>query len=460
MAQSWFRTARRAALALLLAAAPSAAPAQAVRFELPADTVLLDERLSIALTNLPRDQAVTLHLTRASNEGRWTSSATFLSDRIGRLDLTRMAPIAGSYAGADPMGLFWSAQLDSGVPHSASARAAMPESAPQLWELRAESGGMTLATDTVWRRAVRPGVRVTRVRERGLVGAFYQPTGSALSPGIIVLSGATGGLPSAEQQPGGLASRGYSVLSLAYFASEGLPAQLSGIRLEYFKAAIDWLAAQPGVDSGRIAIVGTSRGGELALLLGSTYREIKAIVAYVPSHVVWAGCCDSVSQASAAWVHAGTPVPHMPPAPEIRRAINALRRDVPVRRTPLFQRRLAETSAVANAAIPVERINGPVLLITGHEDQVWPSFFMAEQIMARLRRHDFKHTYCHLAYSGAGHSIGRPFTSTMGINRERHPITKRLWDYGGTPEGTARASADSWSKLLEFLEKYLPFSQN
>ena len=455
MPHSLFRTVRSTTLAVLLAPPPSAVSAQAVGFSLPGDTVLLDEKISIALTNLPPNRAVTLHLVSASDEGRWTSSATFLSDRAGRVDLTRMAPIAGSYVGVDAMGLFWSAQLDSSVLHPPSSQAATINPAPQPWELRVESSGLTLGTDTVWRRAVKSGVRVKPVHDRGLVGTFYQPPGRAPSPGIIVLSGAGGGLQSAAQHPGGLASRGFSVLSLAYFASEGLPPQLSKITLEYFQTAINWLKAQPGVDPARIGVVGISRGGELALLLGATYPQVRAVVAYVPSHVVWTGCCDSVSQADAAWTYRGKPIPHMPSAPEIRTAINALRRDMPVRRTPMFQRRLEDTIAVAQAAIPVERINGPVLLITGRDDQVWPSFFMAEQIMTRLRRHAFKHAHRHLAYSGAGHSIGRPYTSTMDINHEQHPITKRLTDSGGTPSGTAWAREDSWSKLLEFLEKYL-----
>jgi dienelactone hydrolase len=443
------------ASALLLTLVPSAASAQGVRFSLPRDTVLLDEKIPIALTNLPPNHIVTLHLVSAGDEGRWTSSATFLSDQAGRIDLTLKAPIAGSYVEVDGMGLFWSAQIDSSALHGASPKAEMLNPAAQPWQLRAESGGVTLTTDTVWRRAVRSGVGVTQVHDRGLVGTFYQPPGNGPSPGIIVLSGANGGLQSAAQQPGGLASRGFSVLSLAYFAGEGLPKQLSGIKLEYFKTAIDWLATQPRVDPNRIAVVGISRGGELALLLGATYPQVKAVVAYVPSHVVWAGCCDSLAQMEPPWTYRGKPTPHMPPAPEIRRAMSTLRPETSVRRTPIFLRRLEDTIAAMNAAIPVERINGPVLLISGRDDQVWPSTLMAEQIMGRLRRHLFKHPYRHLAYSGAGHGITRPYASTMDIHQEPHPRTRRLSDLGGTPAGTARASEDSWSKVLGFLETYL-----
>jgi hypothetical protein len=145
----------------------------------------------------------------------------------------------------------------------------------------------------------------------------------------------------------------------------------------------------------------------------------------------------------------------MPPAPEISTAVRALSQSTPVRRSPLFHRRLEDTAAVARATIPVERIHGPVLLISGRDDQVWPSFFMAEQIMSRLRRHSFKHAHHHLTYNGAGHAIGRPYTSTMDINVQRHRLMNTLLDSGGNPQGTAWASEGSWSKVLEFLEKHL-----
>ena len=51
----------------------------------------------------------------------------------------------------------------------------------------------------------------------------------------------------------------------------GLPPTLSNIPLEYFETAIEWLQHQPRLDGGRIAVSGTSRGGELSLLLGATF---------------------------------------------------------------------------------------------------------------------------------------------------------------------------------------------
>ncbi len=44
--------------------------------------------------------------------------------------------------------------------------------------------------------------------------------------------------------------------------------------------AIEWLAAQPGIDPDRIGVVGFSFGGQVALLTGALNHRVKAIVSY------------------------------------------------------------------------------------------------------------------------------------------------------------------------------------
>jgi dienelactone hydrolase len=90
-----------------------------------------------------------------------------------------------------------------------------------------------------------------------------------------------------------LASRGYAALALAYFRYDGLPPRLEGIPLEYFGSALAWMTQRPEISSDHIAVVGTSRGGEPALQLGSMFPEIKAVVAYVPSNVRLPACCGN-----------------------------------------------------------------------------------------------------------------------------------------------------------------------
>jgi len=79
-----------------------------------------------------------------------------------------------------------------------------------------------------------------------------------------------------------LASDGVATLALAYFGVEHLPHELKRIPLEYFRRAITWLANSRDICPGAIGIAGGSRGGELALQLGATYPEIKAVVGWAP----------------------------------------------------------------------------------------------------------------------------------------------------------------------------------
>lgn len=71
--------------------------------------------------------------------------------------------------------------------------------------------------------------------------------------------------------------------------------------------------------------------------------------------------------------------------------------------TPLFVSAL-EAGAPAETEIAVERINGPILLIAGADDEVWPSSAMAERIVARLSRAGFAHEVENVVYSG-GHYV-------------------------------------------------------
>ena len=131
----------------------------------------------------------------------------------------------------------------------------------------------------------------TSVTANGLVAALYVPAGAhGRLPGIIILGGSEGGMGKPTARDGRLiAQRGYAVLQLAYFDAPGLPKDLALIPVEYFKTAIDWLRTRPDVDPDRIGIVGGSIGGEVALTVASHYREIRAVVATMPSSVVWPG---------------------------------------------------------------------------------------------------------------------------------------------------------------------------
>jgi dienelactone hydrolase len=158
-----------------------------------------------------------------------------------------------------------------------------------------------------------------------------------------------------------------------------------------------------------------------------------------------------------AWTLGGKPVPGI----YTRETDSAVARhagcpNAPTCRAPLtrhqFLALLDDSAAAARAEIPVERIHGALLLISGRDDGIWPSTPMADRVMSRLRQHRFPYAYEHHSYDSAGHAISRRYFPTPDVgDARRHPVTGRMVVAGGTPEGTALASEDSWQRVLAFL---------
>ena len=400
---------------------------------------MMDERLAINITGLKPRQPVIVRASAQDADGRlWQSYAGFFADPRGTVNLSKQAPANGAYSGADPMGLVRSMNLP-GVDYD-RARFTKNRADPLAFRFSVEVAGQTVATIDVTRRFMHPEAKATDVRGGGIFGTLFTPPGEGPFPGIIVLGGSEGGSNS-EDVAALLSAHGYAALALAYFGAEGLPPSLEEIPLEYFKRAIDWMTRQRAVRGGGLGMVGTSKGAEAALLIGSHYEEVRAVVGYVPSGVVWSCICAAPDKSS--WSLGGKSVPFIPQAndPTYRPP-----QGFPIRPAVNYTYRLRSREAVEGAAIPVERINGPVLLISAKDDQLWPSTVLAGMAMDRLKRRGHPFPDRHLAYESAGHLIGKAYLPAGS------PLVAggRLAT-GGTPEGNARAQEDSWPKVLKFL---------
>ena len=427
-----------ASLWLAIATPASSAPSITVE---PSDTTF-DTPVAIQVAGLEPHQIAVIRAHTTDAEGRtWRSHGSYVADGAGAIDLQKQPAISGSYYGTDAMGLFWSMRVAPPVSGD-GVYFTYPIAEPGRVDLTVDVDGSSVANAHIVRRTVGPGIKSRLLNHDGFVGRLFEPEDEGRHPAVIVLSGSDGGLGGSSIEAGLLASHGFVALALAYFGAEEVPEYLERIPLEYFKRAIDWLQAQDNVARDQLGVSGISRGGELALLLGSVYPEIKAVVAVSPSHVVW----DS-PKGEPSWTYKGQPIAHIESKSNVWAAVDAAGR--PYRYLPAGLAELEDPAAVARAAIAVEKINGPILLLTGEDDQMWPSTFMANRAVERLREHRHPFEYLHLSYPMAGHTLPIPYIPTTGI------LEPGWFVVGGTPEGDYRAGLDAWRNELAFLKRHL-----
>lgn len=149
------------------------------------------------------------------------------------------------------------------------------------------------------------------------------------------------------------------------------------------------------INKKKIAIIGGSRGADLALLLGSYYKDIKCVVGLAASNAVFPGHTNHFS--SSCWAFRNQELPFVPVNDEAVPYL--LKRDL----RGAFEAMLKDTVAVEKATIPVENINGAVLLLSAVNDEICPSTPMAEKMMERLKSKKFKHHAEHQSFEG-GHA--------------------------------------------------------
>lgn len=387
---------------------------------------MFDEPAAIKASGLHPRERVTIRAELTDGAGHvWQSHADFAADSEGIVDVSKAAPAGGSYKEVSPMGLIWSM-----MPRERNAAAYQPmrNLGAQRIEFTLVGNGEPERRAELEQESVAPATRVMPVRDGSLRGVFFAPAGQGPHPGVLVLGGSNGGVP--IRPAAWLAAHGYAALALAYFRYEDLPSMLEAIPLEYFGRALEWMSKRPEIAGQHIAVMGTSRGGELALQLGSMYPQIAAVVGYVPADVRFPACCGA-THVPFAWTWEGRPLPYMP---------------VRMARSPEF---------AARAAIEVERTRGPVLMISGEDDHVWRSWEMADSVVARLKRAHFAYRFENLKYPHAGHAAGRPVIQPAWHGATRHPVSGREMDLGGSPKGDAESTLDAMPKVLAFLAESL-----
>ena len=83
---------------------------------------------------------------------------------------------------------------------------------------------------------------------------------------------------------------------------------------------------------------------------------------------------------------------------------------------------LRNKEAEKKALIPVEKINGSILLLSASNDEYWPSTMMSNKIMERLKNKEFKNHYEHIAIEGGHAEPLKHFDLVFDFLEKRFPV--------------------------------------
>ncbi len=411
----------------------------------PVPPSFTSDQLEFVVSGLPPCGEVELSFTL---EGGHESRATFAATPQGVVS-TAQAPRSGSWRGADLDGPFWS--MSGGAP-------LIPQSNGVIVQARWSGGVLATAVE---RTVLPPGTTVTEFRERGPTGlyaTFYRPPGTGPFPAVVVFGGSEGGLGGGQFTGRALVKAGFAVLAIAYWGVPDKPQEMSQIPLETFQRAAQRVRQLAGVKPDKVAVLGTSRGGEASLLAGASFPlEVQAVVALVPSGYAWAA---PGSATTSTWTLDAGQVPFVPWPTGVDTTIPRDAGYSVVLSEPFFNQGLDDAAAAGllnQAEIAVERTAGPVMLWAAGDDGIWPSCRMAQAAWSRLV--DAGHAAAfgdRLSCSpGTGHSlnpagVGLPLVDLIDVGAGSSRI-----GYGGSAEADSAADRALLNATLEFLREAL-----
>lgn len=269
--------------------------------------------------------------------------------------------------------------------------------------------------------------------ERGVVVVPERPVGV----GVLVLLGSSSGIDLGHSRL--LAEHGAHAVTVEWFGGKNQAPGVCEIPLEVFARALDRLQ-QEGVDT--LAVIGQSKGAEVAALLACIDDRVDLTVAISPSSVVWANVGAGVDGLSSpyrsSWTWHGEPLPFV----SYDDSWSSPQSLGPISYRSLYEQSLLlDPEATAAAEIPVEEARGDMLLVAGFDDQLWPSARAAKTMAGRRLDRDGQVEV--LQHDKAGHSPvfpGQPL-----------PEPSRYLARGGTAEADAQLGATTWSSIVHRL---------
>jgi dienelactone hydrolase len=247
---------------------------------------------------------------------------------------------------------------------------------------------------------------------------------------LILLHGSQGGSdPEFAWYAQLWAKLGYSVLAYCYFDCDrkpgALPASLKTVETSGVLEAVAWLRQQP-FNNGNVAVLGFSMGAELALIVGSLEdkRAPDALIAHSPGEFfdppfnpnwVKPSCWTCIGHCKTAAPRAPDPnfAWHPYCGPDTPDTLDYARSGWLVH----------GMSVPSGTRIPIEKFDGPILLIQGENDTAWHGRGQTHDIEESLKKSGKSPTSYY--FPGAGHDFAG--TPDMGCEmRLVHAYLQKL----------------------------------
>ncbi|XP_043981596.1 peroxisomal succinyl-coenzyme A thioesterase-like isoform X2 [Gambusia affinis] len=366
---------------------------------------LVDEKFVILVQNSFPSSLLTIYAHHQCEDGySWHAFAHYTSDATGAVNVSEDCSIGGTYSGVEAMGLLWSLKPVPGSKPGLRMRKKNVQ-APMVVTISVYSGHLTecfgdqvpLASVEVERWYMAPGVQRIPVTEDGLTATLFLPSGPGPFPGLLDLWGGGGQL--VEYRAALLASHGIASM------------------------ALDYLTCKYTMETGKI--------------VEQDYFELRCAVCVSGSHVQ---PMDGFLKEMLDYFSKNSGNTRFTKDNEV-----------------VWRDLLLPIPIDLSLKVDVGKLQCPLMLIVGEDDQNWCAYESAMDMKGMMERAGNNHLLTLLSYPNAGHLIEPPYMPHARVSLFRymqsHQKMMALW--GGQTLEHSRAQEDAWRKLLVFLKKNL-----
>ncbi|XP_029378638.1 acyl-coenzyme A thioesterase 4-like [Echeneis naucrates] len=411
---------------------------------------LMDEKFTVLVQNAPSGFWLTVHALHRCDDGHsWEAFGHYAANAAGTVNVSEDPSLGGTYSGVEPMGLLWSLRTVPGSKPGLRLRK-MNVQTPMEVTVSVYQGHHTegfadqksLDSVLVERWYMAPGVRRIPITEDQLTATLFLPSGPGPFPGLLDLWGGGGQL--VENRAALLASHGFASLALDYLTPKYSRETGKMVDNTYFEAAYRVLEQHPQVLSSRIAMVGLSFGTSVTLKMAaySKAMQLRCVVCISSSHV-------------------------QPVEGSLEELMDFFRKNAANIRFneenhSIMRNLLLPIPTDPSLKVDVGRLQCPLLLVVGEDDQNWPALESAMDMKEMMERAGNSHLLTVLSYPNAGHLIEPPYTPHIRTSSFRSVTQreKQMAIWGGNAVGHSRAQEDAWKKMLVFLKENLYGSRN